>query len=102
VPVLLAVLLALGVWWLTTVSRATTTRRPGAPTPLRLADAFTVSLLCALLAVQTFTSGHEVTFDPRTAVLAIAATFFWLRTPLFVVVMLAAGTASVLRDWGWV
>jgi hypothetical protein len=59
----------------------------------------TVSLLAALVAVQTWGSNGTLALDARTAALAVAAVALVLRAPFVVVVALAAAVAAVLRLW---
>ncbi|MFP5347034.1 MAG: AzlD domain-containing protein [Actinomycetes bacterium] len=65
--------------------------------PSRLAGLVTVSLLAALVAVQTFASGTSLVLDARVAALAVASVALWLRVPFVVVVVLAALVAAALR-----
>lgn len=67
------------------------------PRVARVAGLVTVALLAALVAVQTFTSGRDVTVDARLVALAVAAVALALRAPFVVVVVLAAVVAAVLR-----
>ncbi|MFI2752713.1 AzlD domain-containing protein [Cellulomonas sp. P22] len=66
----------------------------------RTAQLVTVSLLAALVAVQTFTSGTALVLDARIPALAAAALALVLRAPFVVVVAVAAVTAAVLRAFG--
>ena len=63
----------------------------------RLATALPVALLAALIALQTWTSGHRLVIDARMGGLAVAAVAVVLRAPFIVVVALAALTAALLR-----
>jgi len=56
-----------------------------------------VALLAALVATQTFSTGHELVLDVRAAALAVAAIAVVLRAPFLVVVASAAATAALLR-----
>jgi uncharacterized membrane protein len=56
-----------------------------------------VALLAALVAVQTFTTGHRFALDARAAGFAVALLAVLLRAPFLVVVALGAGTAAILR-----
>lgn len=67
----------------------------------RIAALVTVSLLAALAAVQTFTSGKSLTADARVPALAVAALLLWRKAPFLVVVLAAAGVAAGLRALGW-
>lgn len=56
-----------------------------------------VALLAALIATQTFSTGHRLVIDVRAAALAVAAVAVLLRAPFLVVVAAAAATAALLR-----
>jgi branched-subunit amino acid transport protein len=56
-----------------------------------------VALLSALIATQTFASGHHLVLDVRAAALIVAGVAVLLRAPFLVVVAAGAGTAAVLR-----
>ena len=72
------------------------------PVLSRVAAMLPVSLLSALVAVQTFTvSGGGLALDARAAGVAVAVTALLLRAPFLVVVILAAATAATLRALGW-
>ncbi|HEY3436075.1 MAG TPA: AzlD domain-containing protein [Actinotalea sp.] len=70
------------------------------PRVARIAGLVTVALLAALVAVQTFTTGADVTVDARVVAVAVAAVALALRAPFIVVVVLAAVVAAVLRALG--
>ena len=57
-----------------------------------------VALLAALVATQTFSTGHQLVLDVRAAALAVAAIAVVLRAPFLVVVASAAATAGLLRQ----
>ena len=65
------------------------------PWVARVVDFVPAALLAALVAVQTFTSGHDLVIDSRLAGLAAAAVALALRAP-FIVVLLLAGAAGAL------
>jgi uncharacterized membrane protein len=56
-----------------------------------------VALLAALVVVQTFTTGRSLTLDARAAGLLAAAVALALRAPFLVLVVVAAGTAALVR-----
>ena len=60
-----------------------------------------VTLLAALVAVQTFGSGQSLVIDARLAGLVVAVVALLLRAPFLVVVLAAAVTAAVLRALGF-
>ena len=70
------------------------------PRVARVAGLVTVALLAALVAVQTFTTGSQVTLDARAAAVGVAAVALALRAPFVVVVVLAAVVAAALRALG--
>lgn len=56
-----------------------------------------VALLAALVATQTFSTGHHLVLDVRAAALAVALAAVLLRAPFLVVLASAAATAALLR-----
>jgi len=56
-----------------------------------------IALLAALVATQTFSTGHRLVLDVRAAALAVAIVAVLLRAPFLVVVAAAAATAALLR-----
>ena len=56
-----------------------------------------VALLAALVATQTFSSGHHLVLDVRAAALGVALIAVLLRAPFLVVVVAGAATAALLR-----
>ncbi len=71
------------------------------PRVARTAALVTVSLLAALVAIQTFASGQGLTVDARLPAIAVAAIALALRAPFLLVVVLAAATAAGVRALGW-
>ena len=63
----------------------------------RVADLIPVALLSALIAVQVFTTGPELTLDARAVGLGVAVVLLVLRAPFLVVVFGAAAVAALLR-----
>lgn len=70
------------------------------PRVARIASLTTVALLMALVAIQTFANGQQLTVDARLPALAVAAIALALRAPFLVVIVLAALTAAGLRALG--
>ncbi len=71
------------------------------PRVRRFAELVPIALLAALVAVQSFADGQSLTIDPaRLAGLGAAVIALLLRAPFLVVVVVAAGTAAVLRALG--
>ncbi len=56
-----------------------------------------VALLAALVATQTFASGHHLVLDVRAAALVVAGIAVLARAPFLVVVATGAATAALLR-----
>jgi branched chain amino acid efflux pump len=68
------------------------------PLAERIAGLAAVALLCALIALQTFTDGGELVFDgPLVAGVAVAGVAVWRRAPFVAVVLAAAATTALLR-----
>lgn len=65
--------------------------------PSRIADLLTVSLLAALIAVQTLGAGQAIVLDARVPTLVVAAALYALRVPFIVVVAAAAVVAAGIR-----
>lgn len=64
---------------------------------LRTVPLIPIALLAALIATQTFSTGHHLVFDVRAAALGVAILAVVLRAPFLVVVASAAATAALLR-----
>jgi uncharacterized membrane protein len=56
-----------------------------------------IALLAALVATQTFSTGHHLVLDARATALLVALIAVVLRAPFLVVVAAAAATAALLR-----
>lgn len=69
--------------------------------PARMANLLTVSLLAALVAVQTLGVAEAVQIDARVPAIGVAAVLFWLRVPFVLVVLAAAVVAALIRAAGW-
>jgi len=67
------------------------------PVVQRIADLLPVALLAALIGVQVFATGPELTVDARLAGLLAALLALVLRAPFIVVVLAAALTAALIR-----
>jgi uncharacterized membrane protein len=67
------------------------------PTVERVADLIPVALLSALVAVQVFSSGPDLTIDARALGLGFAVVALVLRMPFLVVVVGAAVVAALAR-----
>jgi branched-subunit amino acid transport protein len=69
---------------------------PGVAERWRL-EMLVVPILAALIAVQSFSTGHRLLLDARAPALLVAAFLVWLRAPFVVVALAAAATAAGLR-----
>ena len=67
------------------------------PRVRRIGALLPVALLSALVATQTFTTGHDLTVDARAAGLAVAAVAVFARAPFLVVVAAAAAATALVR-----
>jgi hypothetical protein len=56
-----------------------------------------VSMLAALVAVQTFTMEQRLVLDARAVGVGVGAIAAWRRAPFVVVVVLAAASAATVR-----
>jgi len=72
----------------------------GRPRVRTIAALLPVSLLAALVAVQTFGSGQALAVDARLAGVAAATVALVLRAPFLVVVVVAGVVAAGLRYAG--
>lgn len=59
-----------------------------------------VSLLCGLVAAQTFATNKDLGVDARLPALLIATIALRFKAPFIVVVFLAAASAALLRNFG--
>jgi hypothetical protein len=69
----------------------------GRPLVRSAATLLPVALLAALVMVQVFAHGRDLTVDARAASLAAGAICLWRRLPFLVVVVVAAATAAAIR-----
>ncbi len=67
------------------------------PTVERVADLIPVALLAALVAVQAFSAGTDLTLDARVLGLGFAVVALLLRMPFLVVVVGASVVAALAR-----
>lgn len=63
----------------------------------RIGTLLPVALLSALIATQTFATGHDLTVDARAAGLAVAAIAVVARAPFLVVIVAACGATALVR-----
>ena len=67
----------------------------------RFSERVTVTLLAALVGIQTLTQSGQISFDVRVPAVLLAAALLWLRVPFFFVILLAALAAGLLRVLGF-
>lgn len=67
----------------------------------RLAGLVPLSIVAAVVAVQTFTTRHSLVLDARVAGVAAACVASWRRLPMVVVVVVAALVTAGIRWLGW-
>lgn len=67
----------------------------------RMTGLLPVSLLAALVAVQTFATNATVSVDARVLGLSVAFVALMFRAPFIVVVLLAAISTGLVRWIGW-
>ncbi len=67
------------------------------PRVRRIGALLPVALLSALVATQTFATGHDLTVDARAAGLAVAVVAVLARAPFLVVVASAAAATALVR-----
>jgi uncharacterized membrane protein len=67
----------------------------------RMTGLLPVSLLAALVAVQTFASDQKFLIDARVLGLGVAVVALLLRAPFLVVIIAAAASTALIRWLGW-
>ena len=67
------------------------------PRVRRIAALLPVAMLAALVAIQTFSTGHDLVIDARLAGVAAAVVAIRLRAPFLVTVAVAAAVTALLR-----
>jgi hypothetical protein len=60
-----------------------------------------LSIVSAVVAVQTFTTKSSLAFDARAVGIAVAAVLSWRKVPMGVVVVIAAASTALVRLTGW-
>lgn len=70
------------------------------PAVLNVVALLPAALLAALVAVLTFQADGRLVLDARLIGVAVAAVAIWLRTPILVVVLLAAAVTAAARAFG--
>jgi len=60
-----------------------------------------LSIVAAVISVQTFTTKAHLVLDARIAGMAVAAALAWRKVPMGVVVVIAAGVTALVRAAGW-
>ena len=67
----------------------------------RMTGLLPVSLLAALVAVQTFAADQSLLVDARLVGLGVAVIALLMRAPFLVVIVAAAASTAVVRWLGW-
>jgi uncharacterized membrane protein len=70
------------------------------PAVLNVVALLPAALLAALVAVLTFQANGSLVLDARLIGVAVAAVAIWLRTPILIVVLLAAAVTAAARAFG--
>jgi branched-subunit amino acid transport protein len=70
------------------------------PPVLNIVALLPAALLAALVAVLTFQSDGSLVLDARIIGVGVAAVAIWLRTPILIVVLLAAAVTATARAFG--
>lgn len=60
-----------------------------------------LSIVAAVVAVQTFATKTTIVFDARVVGVGLAAVLAWRRVPMGVVVVIAAFVTAMVRLTGW-
>jgi len=60
-----------------------------------------LSIVAAVVAVQTFAVKTELRLDARVVGIAVAAVLSWRKVPMGVVVVIAAASTALVRLTGW-
>lgn len=55
------------------------------------------AMISALVALNTFSTGHDLVIDARAAGVAAAIVAAWRRAPLIVVIVLGAAVTAIVR-----
>lgn len=63
----------------------------------RISDLIPVALLGALVAVQAFSTGHDLTVDARLLGVGAGIVALLAKAPFLVVVIVAAATTALIR-----
>lgn len=71
-------------------------RASGGPA-LHVVALLPAALLAALIAVQTFATGTDLTVDARAAGVGVAAIAAWRRAPFVMVVVIGAAVTALVR-----
>jgi branched-subunit amino acid transport protein len=74
--------------------------KPLPPRVNRVVALLAPALLAALVAINTFASGQQLTVDARVLGVAAAGVAIWRRAPVLVVVVIAAAVTAVARALG--
>lgn len=67
----------------------------------RLLALMPLSIVAAVIAVQTFTTRQDIVLDARAVGVGLAAVASWKGMPMAGLVVLAAVTTALVRQTGW-
>ena len=67
----------------------------------RLLMLMPLSIVAAVISVQTFTTKAHIVVDARLAGMVVAAGLAWRKVPMGVVVVIAASVTALVRAAGW-
>jgi hypothetical protein len=67
----------------------------------RLLALLPLSIVAAVVAIQTLATKQSVVLDARVVGVSVAAVASWKRMPLGLVVVLAAASTALVRRAGW-
>jgi uncharacterized membrane protein len=70
------------------------------PAVLNVVALLPAALLAALVAALTFQANGSLVVDARLIGVVVAAVAIWLRTPILIVVLLAAAVTAAARAFG--
>lgn len=65
----------------------------------RVLDALPLAIISAVIALSAFTSDGKLGFDARVFGLGAAAICAWRRMPMMVIVLAAAATTALIRQF---
>lgn len=73
----------------------------GSDRATRVLQLMPLSIVAAVIAVQTVTTGRSLVLDARVVGMAVAAVLSWWKVPMGIVVVIAAAATALVRHAGW-